>query len=243
MTDRDVLLAAVLNRPDDDTPRLMFADWLGEQSDAGDQALGRFVWAGVTAAKYRAEELIEAVEFYTALRELTAVAAAGHPARWLAALGLGPSPQAGRNWGWDNTADRVTVRVGAANGVFERGMLTRLRAGFDAWFYSARAVLGRWPLAWVDVTDVPGLGFRIGPASIGWRLTAVLRVPARRFRLTGGPLAAALAPGPVLVEPSQEWTAGSEYATREELVSVTPETARRLADELLEQAGDDRALP
>ena len=34
MTDADALLAAILADPDDDTPRLAYADWLGESGDA-----------------------------------------------------------------------------------------------------------------------------------------------------------------------------------------------------------------
>jgi uncharacterized protein (TIGR02996 family) len=33
MTDHDALLAAILARPDEDTPRLAFADWLQENDD------------------------------------------------------------------------------------------------------------------------------------------------------------------------------------------------------------------
>ena len=34
MTDRDALLAAILANPDDDLPRLVYADWLEENGDA-----------------------------------------------------------------------------------------------------------------------------------------------------------------------------------------------------------------
>lgn len=34
MTDRDALLAAIIAEPDEDTPRLMFADWLQENGEA-----------------------------------------------------------------------------------------------------------------------------------------------------------------------------------------------------------------
>lgn len=43
MTDFDALYAAVLARPHDDTPRLVLADWLDDQSDAFSNRLGRFV--------------------------------------------------------------------------------------------------------------------------------------------------------------------------------------------------------
>ncbi|MDB5312583.1 MAG: hypothetical protein JWO38_6785, partial [Gemmataceae bacterium] len=47
----------------------------------------------------------------------------GSPAVWIAALELGPVPLTVRDWAWVNVADRVTVRVGSAAGVFVRGML------------------------------------------------------------------------------------------------------------------------
>ncbi len=34
MTDNDALLRAILDSPDDDAPRLVYADWLEENGDA-----------------------------------------------------------------------------------------------------------------------------------------------------------------------------------------------------------------
>ncbi|MBY0456099.1 MAG: TIGR02996 domain-containing protein, partial [Gemmataceae bacterium] len=34
MTDHDALLSAIIDQPDEDTPRLVFADWLDEHADA-----------------------------------------------------------------------------------------------------------------------------------------------------------------------------------------------------------------
>lgn len=48
MTDRDALYAAVLAAPDDDTPRLVFADWC---DDAGDADRAAFIRAQVEAAR------------------------------------------------------------------------------------------------------------------------------------------------------------------------------------------------
>ncbi len=48
MTDRDALLAAVADRPRDDTPRLVLADWL---DDHGDVERAAFVRAGCAAAR------------------------------------------------------------------------------------------------------------------------------------------------------------------------------------------------
>jgi uncharacterized protein (TIGR02996 family) len=135
MTDRESPLCAALDQPDDDTSRLVLADFLREQPDPGDVALGRFLWAGVVASRYRSANVIEDAEFYTALAELSAVASDGWPARWLSSLGLGPSPLAPGDWAWDNVGDRLTVRVGRVTGEFERDMLAGLtvtRAGGEA---------------------------------------------------------------------------------------------------------------
>lgn len=48
MTDRDALLAAVMSSPHDDTPRLIFADFLEE---SGEQEQAKFVRAGVEVSK------------------------------------------------------------------------------------------------------------------------------------------------------------------------------------------------
>ena len=43
MTERDALLRAVCENPDDDTVRLAFADWLDENGDKADRARAEFV--------------------------------------------------------------------------------------------------------------------------------------------------------------------------------------------------------
>jgi uncharacterized protein (TIGR02996 family) len=69
MTDRESLLSAALDQRDDDTARLVLADFLREQGDPADVALGRFLWAGVVASRYRSANVIEDPEFYTALAD------------------------------------------------------------------------------------------------------------------------------------------------------------------------------
>jgi uncharacterized protein (TIGR02996 family) len=43
MTDREALTRAVCLNPDEDTPRLVFADWLAENGDDGDKVRARFI--------------------------------------------------------------------------------------------------------------------------------------------------------------------------------------------------------
>lgn len=52
MTDGEALLAAILDAPDDDTPRLVYADWLSEN---GDEARAEFIRVQVELAQVNAE--------------------------------------------------------------------------------------------------------------------------------------------------------------------------------------------
>lgn len=226
MTDRDALLAAALAAPGDDTVRLVLADCLRDSPDPADQARGRFLWAGVVASRYRGAAVIEEEEYYDALRELTAVATAGHPARWLTALCRPERRLGAPHWGWDSTADRVTVRAGRVVGEFERGMLTELRVALADWDTFPRAV-AEWPLARAAVVDVPGLMFRVAPPDDPgreWHLTARLGVPA------GGP------GGPR--RPRVEWERACGYRTRAALTADAWAGSVRLATELRELAGE-----
>lgn len=103
----------------------MLADWLREAADPAEVAFGRFLWAGVTASRFSADRVIDDPLYFSSQEEIAAVATAGYPARWVAALGLGPSPLTPGDWGWANTLDRVTVRVGSSAGVFARGLLAK----------------------------------------------------------------------------------------------------------------------
>ncbi|HJZ57291.1 MAG TPA: TIGR02996 domain-containing protein [Gemmataceae bacterium] len=239
MSDREALLAAALVDPADDTARLVLADFLQEN---GEPELGRFVWAGVTASRFRGAELIEDLDYYHALRELSAVAAAGHPADWVAALGLGLSPLTPRDWAWDSTVDRVTVRVGQAVGAFERGMLAGLTLNLGGWYEVAGRALSVWPVERVTTADVPGLSFTVSaptPARPGWMLTGVLRVPGRRVPLTGaGLIVSALAPTPFLVEPAEEWRVEEGFLDRAALVAGVAGASQRVVEELREIAAD-----
>lgn len=68
MTEREALLKAVCDNPDDDTPRLVFADWLQEN---GEEERAEFIRAQVELAAGRAdgERLAELVRRVGELRE------------------------------------------------------------------------------------------------------------------------------------------------------------------------------
>ena len=68
MNERELLLRAVCENPDDDTPRLVFADWLQEH---GDEARAEFIrlqirLATVPAEEQNAEDLVREVELLQA---------------------------------------------------------------------------------------------------------------------------------------------------------------------------------
>jgi uncharacterized protein (TIGR02996 family) len=51
MNEREAFLADAVENPDDDAPRLVFADWLDEQSGESDRALAEFIRLECAAAK------------------------------------------------------------------------------------------------------------------------------------------------------------------------------------------------
>jgi uncharacterized protein (TIGR02996 family) len=55
VTDRETLPATILADPSDDTARLV----LRESEDPDERARGRFLWAGVTASRYRRQDVVE----------------------------------------------------------------------------------------------------------------------------------------------------------------------------------------
>ena len=162
MDERAALFSNVLNDPADITARLVLADWLEEH---GEDQFGRFLRAGVVSSRYRDAEYIDDPDYYAALRVLAGVATGGAPARWLSALGVGPSPLTGGDWAWDNAGDRVSVRVGGTTGVFTRGLLSELVLPLADWFEFAPRARAAWPVELGTDTGVPGLAFTIGPAA------------------------------------------------------------------------------
>lgn len=180
MNDRTALFANVLNAPSDDTARLVLADWLEEH---GEESFGRFLRAGVVAARFRGEEHIDDPEYYTALAEIASVAKSGKPAWWLSSLPLGPDPLTHSDWSWEHAYDRVTVRVGQSAGVFARGLLAELELPLGEWYAIARSSMTNWPVECVRASDVPGLTFTVERLATGWRFTGRVKLPRRNVPL------------------------------------------------------------
>jgi uncharacterized protein (TIGR02996 family) len=241
MTDRDALLAGVLNDPADETARLVLADYLEEN---GEPDLGRFIRAAVTAARFRdrGPELEERELFDAALGEVAAQVVAGNPVAWVADLGLGPRPLTSGDGAAEHvTDDRVTVRIGPTTAEFERGMVVGLTLTLGEWYDVAGRALAAWPVERVSVRDVPGLSVWVSPptaARPGWLLTGVLKLAARRVPLAGSAVVQSLSPVPFLVEPAEELRVEDGFLTRGELVAGVTAASVRVVDELKEMAGD-----
>jgi uncharacterized protein (TIGR02996 family) len=86
MTEREALLRAVCEFPDDDTPRLVFADWLQEH---GEDARAEFIRLQIERSRY-ADDSPE----YVALRDREEVIENEHRLKWLAELPQEPG------WYW-----------------------------------------------------------------------------------------------------------------------------------------------
>ena len=238
VTDRDTLLRTVLIHPADDTARLVLADLLRESDDAEVQARGRFLWAGVIASRFRGEPVIDDPIYYSAQEEIATIATAGFPAQWLAELELCPRPLTAGDWAWDNTLDRVSVRVGAGVGTFTRGMLAELTLTLAEWYAVATTAVATWPIESASVADVPGLTFTIQPIGSGWRLSARLRVVGRRVSLLGGIVPAAVAPRAVLDESAADWRVEELFGDWSALVAGVAGASAALVADLREVAAD-----
>jgi uncharacterized protein (TIGR02996 family) len=239
LNERSALLDLILANPADDTSRLVLADLLRESDDASEIARGRFLWAGVTAARFSNDDLIDDPLYYTAQQEIAAVSSAGYPAGWLADLGIGSKSIEKKDWGWKCDHDRVTVRLGKIYGIFSRGMLSGLSIGLVEWVQLAQSILTETPLQTATIIEVPGLSFEIDQHQSKWRLTARLKLPTQRIPLMGsGALPAAMAPSPFLIESEGDWYVEELFPTRAALVEGISNVSTSLVDELCEAAGN-----
>ncbi|QJW99623.1 hypothetical protein [Frigoriglobus tundricola] len=89
----------------------------------------------------------------------------------MSALGFGPPPLAIGDSSWDGAGNRGTVRVGAALGVFARGMLAEMDVALGEWFAVAPRALAAWSIERVRTINVPGLSFVMARIEQGWPST------------------------------------------------------------------------
>jgi uncharacterized protein (TIGR02996 family) len=177
MTDEPALLAAIAARPDDDTPRLVYADWLDDHGDANRAEFIRLQCALAQggpedpAAAERADELEER-----------------HRTRWLSGVPTGP----GLRWEFrrgfperlEADTERLLDRYGRTAAVpWLRDL--RLNNFYGSW--AGEFVSRDWPAGWAD------LELSAGPAGLGTEgvrsCSVVARSPQaarlRTLRFTG----------------------------------------------------------
>ena len=181
MGDGEALLAAVLERPEDDAPRLVYADWLDEQGQTGRaeyiRAMVRFpifIRASVTAepVRYDAEAEDIACDPAWTVRGRRPLSEA--EVEWT--LKMLPRPRA---WGI----------VEGTRAVIRRGFVESVTAdtiGWHTWCYAFRSQ----PLTRVRLTDAPAPDCR-GPRDFRWyestnRTGPGYPQPFLARRLTGG---------------------------------------------------------
>jgi uncharacterized protein (TIGR02996 family) len=140
MTDRDAMLAAIRAEPDEDMPRLAFADWLDEQGDANRAAFIRaqievvraeLFSVQARAAAKRAEELLKKhrAEWHRPLREAIQSQYPSHVAVQVNQKAANPLP------------DVVQVQVR-----FERGFVSHIECQPDDFARTAEAMFAVEPI-------------------------------------------------------------------------------------------------
>jgi uncharacterized protein (TIGR02996 family) len=174
MTDGGALLAAVLEHPGDDTPRLVYADWL---DDHGEHDRADLIRVQCEAARLPACEVARGRVGDRCLY--------GYPARGQACGPCSRLLALDRRADWlHGTAMARPLRQlpwgMAGRGDVSRGFLWVIRPTLSQWQAHAPALLAAHPLDRVEVADVPGLAFGVSPPvkeSPHWSLTGVISLP------------------------------------------------------------------
>ncbi|WP_171470085.1 TIGR02996 domain-containing protein [Frigoriglobus tundricola] len=86
MSDGEALLSVILAQPDEDVPRLVYADWLDENGTESDRARAEFVRVQVALAGVGPTELVPWNQPVVAQRGREKLLLAAHGANWLAPL-------------------------------------------------------------------------------------------------------------------------------------------------------------
>jgi uncharacterized protein (TIGR02996 family) len=184
VNDVDALLAAVLAEPDDDGPRLVYADWLEEH---GQPARAEFVRVQVARAAQRPGQCIHGqcpdaagccevwCEGADRLWRREGELLAAHRKRWLTEA----APPGARYWqtgtqqGWalpHVLSDGGTGLIGVPV-EFRRGFVEEVRCTLADWLAHGPAVVRCQPVTRVDVTDrKPTYNSRVylGRPAWGW---------------------------------------------------------------------------
>ncbi len=166
-------LASIIETPSDDTPRLIYADWLEEQSDPALNARGEFIRVQVELAQ----------SILLSKKELKAETFPGQAAlhhqgapRRLALVQRERELLNGRAWGWAGKALRDAAVAGTHWQdalVFRRGFIDEIICTAADFLQHADALRAATPLRKARLTTLPDLVFN----------TATIRVALRDYRM------------------------------------------------------------
>jgi uncharacterized protein (TIGR02996 family) len=223
LSDRNTLLRIVLENPADDTARLVLADCLRESDDPNVLARGRFLWAGVVSSRRapQADEPDPLTEL--AVCDLMTVTGQGHPARWRADLGIGPSPLTRDDWDWSIERDLVSITIKPRSGCFSRGMLSQLSVLLGEWYEMGEKALSLWPIERVNILDVPGLYIAIEKTGEAWELVGGFGPDEDDIRIEPDP---------------NFWSIRHQFDDRRSLVAWAGRDSQALVDRLNAQQED-----
>jgi uncharacterized protein (TIGR02996 family) len=149
---RDELLQAVIEHPQDDTVRLVYADWLEENGDQADQARAEFI-----RTQIQAESLDEDDPRLAALRERARQLERQHRGAWLAGL--------------DSEQTYLAI--------FRRGFIDAWQCpSASAFLCSGASLFDREPVTFVFLRVGPGDVETLAACPRLGRLTSVVLVPS-----------------------------------------------------------------
>jgi uncharacterized protein (TIGR02996 family) len=136
MSEGDALFAAILAEPDEDVPRLVYADWLDENGGEPERARAEFVRVQVALAQLPSAEYVATNQRFLELRAREQALLVAHGARWL-------EPLRGRGGPLESAATHAQ---------FQRGFVAVVWMS-AAWFVArAGALFARAPARELRVT-------------------------------------------------------------------------------------------
>ena len=215
MTDRDALLAAIIANPDEDTPRLAYADLIQE---AGEEERAEFIRVQCELARmgHTHEDLSKAMNLYARYLKRAPVALnAKTPATLLLRVHIALENHA---WNWMGQPSFCVVAGGfaticdtAADGLrgtaeFRRGFVEHITCTAADWLAHADGILKQHPVRKVVLTTRP---YRMRFVTVGNHSHRVFLLP-------------------------EQWHAEEPYAMFDTVEQVANELARKWGDEKIE---------
>jgi uncharacterized protein (TIGR02996 family) len=149
----DALLAAILDDPDDDAARLVYADWLEETGGQAERDRAEFIRVQVALARAEAVEgRPEPGPGLAGLRQREKELLGMHGADWFRAdRGMAPGAPVERNaWSFRPTASMMPARYWLG---YKRGLLGRYDGSLADWLDHGPAIVRAYPMQRVELID------------------------------------------------------------------------------------------